>query len=148
MLPSTLAGVYFRSVSRQWGVDRRPKEVCERGMVSYIRIIISYFLGPNNLWDIIKNDILRLYYGLPQPSPDVASTDTANPVPPSSVKRTTKLNIATWLVAHGTKLHIRSRLGCEVGRGWRGGLSWGAPGNSAAHVSTSWGEVGGHCLQV
>ena len=78
---------------------------------------------------------MRLYYGLPQPSPDVASTVSANPAPPSSVKRTTKLNIATWLVAHGTKLRVRSRLGGEVGRGWRGGLGWGTPGNSAAHVS-------------
>ena len=49
LLPSTLAGAYFRSVSRQWGVDRRPKDVCERGMVSDIRIIVSHFLGPNNL---------------------------------------------------------------------------------------------------
>ena len=36
------------------GVDRRPNDVCERGMVSYIRIIASHLLGLNNLWDIIK----------------------------------------------------------------------------------------------
>ena len=48
LLPCTLAGAYFRSVSRLWGVNRRPNDVCERGMVSCIRIIALHLLGPNN----------------------------------------------------------------------------------------------------
>ena len=66
LLPSTLAGAYFWSVSRQWGVDRRPKDVCERGMVSCIRIIVTHFLGPNNLWDIIK---IRHFASVLRPPP-------------------------------------------------------------------------------
>ena len=31
------------------GSDRRPNDVCERGMVSCIRIIASHLLGPNSL---------------------------------------------------------------------------------------------------
>ena len=126
------------------GVDRRPNDVCEREMVSYIRIIASHFLGPNNLWDIIKKLHLASVLRPPPAKPSRRLYCQCEPSATPVAEGTSKQNDDTWIVAHGTNLRIRSRL--VAGAGWRVGHGWGAPGNSAAaaHVSTSWGEVGGH----
>ena len=47
--PAPSLGPIFGQYLGSGGVDRRPNDVCERGMVSYIRIIASHLLGPNNL---------------------------------------------------------------------------------------------------
>ena len=86
-------------------------------MVSYIRIIAAHLIGPNNLWDIIKKLNVASVLRPPPAKPWRRLYCQCEPsAVESSVEGTTNQNIVTWLVAHGTNLRIRSRLGDEAGR--------------------------------
>ena len=100
------------------GVDRRPNDVCERGMVSYIRIIASHLLGPNSLWDIIKKLHLASVLRPPPAKPSHRLYWQCEPSATIVGRGTSKQNNDTWVVAHGTNLRIRSRL--VVGAGVAG----------------------------
>ena len=123
LLPSTLTAVYFRSVGISTVGGRQTTNICAwtRGDVLRPKQCLAlHLLRLNSWWDTYNQH--NKFSSVLRPPPAKSWRRLychvgANPAPPSSVEWTTRQNIVTWLVAHGTNLRIRSRLRDEPGGG-------------------------------